>query len=172
MQQPRIPAFDTVAGRVELRGHGGYGFNSLRQAVVALRTPRRAAGPAHDGASDATLPRAVALRPSVERRLLPRGQRGRRPRSDAVLLLDDRIAGGDRLRRRRDHPGRHPHRGHGAAPGRPADPDRRGVHCSPASRRAPRLGRCGALTRHVRLRRASSGSTWTPIGRSPSTSRG
>ena len=87
----------------------------LRPAVVDAAHARRAAGPSHDGARDADLRRAVALRPSVERRLLPRRQRGRRPRPDAVLPPDDRIAGGDRLRRRRDHAGTRLHGRHGAA---------------------------------------------------------
>ena len=173
-----------------LGNHRGRGVEMIRQSVVVVRhrlrlqrlrppvvdaaNARRAAGPSHDGARDADLRRAVALRPSVERRLLPRRQRGRRPRPDAVLPPDDRIGGGDRLRRRRDHAGHRLHRRHGAAFGRPADPDRRGVQVRRASGRAPHLGRRrrdGRASRSATPSR-SSGSTWTPIARSPSTCRG
>ena len=78
----------------------GYAFNAYGRPALDAADAGGPARRADHGARHAHLRRALALPAPVERRLLSRRQRGRRPRPDAVLPPDDRVAGGGRLRRR------------------------------------------------------------------------
>ena len=115
LQNTPLRIFDRVRQSAWTYSPDWYGFYSYTKPALLLRTLEGHLGTSDHGARDAHVPRAVALPPSVERRLLRGRQRGRRPRSLVVLQAGRRGHRRHRLRDRERH-----ERTRAAAAGSPA----------------------------------------------------